>query len=529
MHRALVQTRLRSGAGCVSLTVCMLFSLAHGWAQAIVIDDRALPSVVQFLQQGPKLVGSGASFANQGRSVSLSADGTTAIVGGTLDNNGTGAAWIWIRNGGVWTQQGLKLVGSGGVGTQQIQGSSVSLSADGITAIVGGIGDNSNVGAAWVWVRNAGVWTQQGPKLVGSDVVGSARQGTSVSLSADGNTAIVGGGSDNSSVGAAWVWIRTAGVWTQQGPKLVGSDVVGSAGQGLSVSLSADGNTAVVGSSAGTVVWIRNAGVWTQQGPKLVGSDGVGNAGSGWGVSLSADGNTAIVGGIADNSDTGAAWVWIRNGGVWTQQGPKLVGSSAVGSAQQGWSVSLSGDGNRAIVGGFADNSNVGAAWVWARGGGVWKQQGPKLVGSGAVGPSRQGMSVSLSADGNTAVVGGIGDNNTAGAAWVFAGSTPTFTDDPLTPGTVVKAVHITELRARIDSLRASHGLPAYGWTDPTITNGSTGILALHILELRGALAQAYDAAGGMPPAYTDPSLGAGTVIKAVHMTELRAAVVTLE
>ena len=74
-------------------------------------------------------------------------------------------------------------------------------------------------------------------------------------------------------------------------------------------------------------------------------------------MSLSADGNTAIVGGDDDNGDAGAAWVWTRSGGVWTQQGTKLVGSGAVGTAAQGSSVSLSADGNTAIVGGLCDNS----------------------------------------------------------------------------------------------------------------------------------------------------------------------------
>src|SRR6516225_5127103 len=68
------------------------------------------------------------------------------------------------------------------------------------------------------------------------------------------------------------------------------------------------------------------------------------------------------------------------------QQGPKLVGIGAVGNASQGSSVSLSADGNTAIVGGPGDNSNIGAAWVFTRSGGVWTQQGDKLVGTGAVG-----------------------------------------------------------------------------------------------------------------------------------------------
>jgi hypothetical protein len=75
-------------------------------------------------------------------------------------------------------------------------------------------------------------FTQQGPKLVGTGAVGGARQGISVSLSADGNTAIVGGPFDNLSslgVGAVWVFTRSNGVWSQQGPKLVGTGAVGEA------------------------------------------------------------------------------------------------------------------------------------------------------------------------------------------------------------------------------------------------------------------------------------------------------------
>ena len=158
--------------------------------------------------------------------------------------------------------------------------------------------------------------------------MGSAQQGQSVSLSADGNTAIVGGPGDNNSetyaAGAAWVWTRSGGVWTQQGTKLVGSGAVG-----------------------------------------IVGSGGV-NASQGFSVSLSADGNTAIVGGVSDSSQAGAAWVWTRSGGVWTQQG-KLVGTGSVsGTVWQGQSLSLSGDGNTAILGGPYDNANAGAAWVFS-------------------------------------------------------------------------------------------------------------------------------------------------------------------
>jgi hypothetical protein len=118
-----------------------------------------------------------------------------------------------------------------------------------------------------------------------------------------------------------------------------------------------------------------------QQGSKLVGTGAVGPAEQGWSVALSADGNTAIVGGVADNRAAGAAWVFTRSGDVWTQQGSKLVGSGAVGSAGQAVSVGLSDDGNTAIVGGLTDNKVTGAAWVYTRSGGVWTRAPVQYLG----------------------------------------------------------------------------------------------------------------------------------------------------
>ncbi len=251
-------------------------------------------------------------------------------------------------------------------------------------------------------------YSQQGPKLVGTGSVSGSAQGLSVAISSDGNTAIVGGGYDNGYLGATWVFTRSSGVWTQQGLKLVGTGVVGIAWQGNSVAVSADGNTAVVGgpidnSNAGAIwIFTRSGGVWTQQGQKLVGTGAVAGADQGWSVAISADGNTVIVGGYRDNSFAGAAWVFTRSGSVWTQQGSKLVGTGATGTAYQGWSVSISSDGNTAVVGGYLDNSSSGAVWVFTRSGGVWTQQGSKLTGSGAVGAANQGFSVAISSDGNT-------------------------------------------------------------------------------------------------------------------------------
>ena len=92
-----------------------------------------------------------------------------------------------------------------------------------------------------------------------------------------------------------------------------------------------------------------------------------------------------------------------------------------------------------------------------------------------------------------------------------------------------IKAVHITELRTRIDAVRAAKGLKPFTWTDSSLSPASTVVRVIHVVELRTALADAYNAAKLTPPAYTDPALSAGATVRAVHITELRAAVVAIE
>jgi hypothetical protein len=404
------------------------------------------------MQQGTKLVGTGSVGTSlQGYSVAVSGDGNTAIVGGYNDNSAAGAAWIYTRSSGIWAQQGAKLVGTGAVGAAW-QGYSVSISGDGNTAIVGGYNDNTKAGAAWVYTRTGSTWAQQGTKLTGTGAVGAAQQGSSVSISADGNTAIIGGSGDNTNQGAAWIYTRSNGTWAQQGSKLVGTGNVGAAYQGVSASLSGDGNTAIIGGYADNSVqgaaWVytRTGSTWAQQGSKLVGTGATGAAWQGNSVSISADGNTAIVGGYRDNTQQGAAWVYTRTGNTWTQQGTKLVGTGSVGAGWQGASVSISADGNTAIIGGYKDNTNNGAMWTYTRSGSAWTQQGTKQTGTGSVGTPEQGFSTALSADGSTAIVGGIGDNG-IGAVWTFIATpipAPTITSISPATGPVGTLVTVT-------------------------------------------------------------------------------------
>jgi hypothetical protein len=377
---------------------------------------------------GPKLIGTGGVGASQyqGFSVALSADGNTALLGAPEDAAGVGAAWVFVRTAGVWTQQGPKLIGTGASGTTPQHGSAVALSSDGNTALIGALGDNANVGAAWVFTRSNGNWTQQGAKLVGALSTGASQQGLSVALSADGNTALVGGPYDALNAGGAWVFTRSSGVWSPQGGKLLGSGPVGAAQQGISVALSADGNTALIGgwedNSAAGAAWVftRSGASWMPQGPKLVGAGATNPAKQGRGVALSADGNTAVLGGPSDNTTFGGIWVFTRSGSTWSPQSGKLVGSGAVGAAGQGLSVDLTPDGSTVIFGGPDDDGTIGGTWIFTRSGSTWSQQGLKLVGTGSSSLPQQGSGVALSADGKTALVGGFADNNYIGAAWVF-------------------------------------------------------------------------------------------------------------
>src|SRR5205085_4760079 len=127
-------------------------------------------SPVSIFLGGPKLVGTGAiDVAQQGTSVALSADGSTALVGGFFDDSHFGAAWVFRRVDGIWSQE-KKLVGTGASGVPW-QGGAVALSADGSTALVGGPVDAAGAGATWVFTRTGSSWSQQGGKLVGTGAV----------------------------------------------------------------------------------------------------------------------------------------------------------------------------------------------------------------------------------------------------------------------------------------------------------------------------------------------------------------------
>jgi virulence-associated protein VapD len=377
-----------------------------------------------------------------GWSVTISADGTTALVG--TEDGFQAAVYVFVRNGEVWEQQAKLLPdyssGYSGFGWQ------MSLSADGNTAFVGDflddVGMNKNQGSVYIYMRSDGVWMRQA-KLLADDGSGDDRFGGSVSVSADGNTLVVGASGNNvganESQGSVYVYVRSDGVWKEQA-KLLADDGETNDQFGGSVSISADGNIALIAADGDAIgvndkqgsvyVYMRSDGVWKQQ-AKLVADDGEVWDVFGGSVSISADGNIALIAAsgvdIGVNENQGSVYVYVRSDGVWKQQA-KLLADDGEGWDAFGGSVSISADGNTALIGArgddVGDNVDQGSAYVFVYSGGIWIQQTKLLTKDGAA-KDTFGLSVSISGDGNIAMSGAVlddvGRNTDQGSVRVFS------------------------------------------------------------------------------------------------------------
>jgi concanavalin A-like lectin/glucanase superfamily protein/HYDIN/CFA65/VesB family protein/fibronectin type III domain protein/Big-like domain-containing protein len=175
-------------------------------------------------------------------------------------------------------------------------------------------------------------------------------------------------------------------------------------------------------------------------------------------------------------------------------------------------------------IGGTASD-NIGMAQVtWAN------NRGGSGTATGTTSWTAGGIALLSGANVLTVTARDAAGNAVAAVLTVTLTSTGAFTDNPLTAqSTLIKAVHIAELRAAINGKRVARGLASFAWTDPTLTPGGTAAKVVHLNELRTALNQAYQAASLTPPTYTDPTVVAqGTLIKASHLNELRTAVSAL-
>jgi hypothetical protein len=377
--------------------------------------------------------------------------------------------------------------------TSQVFGYSLALSADGNTMAIGASGESSNAtgiggdqtnttqssaGAVYVYTRTAGVWSAAPTYIKASNTLGAQFFGYAVSLSADGNKLAVGafgersnatgvGGDQSnaslSNAGAAYVYTRTAGVWSASPAYIKASNTKSEQHFGFALSLSADGSTLAVGAygeaskatgvggdqtdvsmnGAGAVyVYTFGAGAWSPA-AYLKASNTKAFQEFGATLALSSDGNTLAIGAWGEKSkatgvggdqtdaslgQAGAVYVYARSAGVWSASPTYIKASNTAVGLLFGYALALSGDGNTLAVGGPGDASSAtgingsatdksapmaGAAYVYTRSAGAWggivyvKASNTKANG-------QFGQGVALSSDGLTLAVGAGGEASSA-------------------------------------------------------------------------------------------------------------------
>jgi trimeric autotransporter adhesin len=363
---------------------------------------------------------------------------TTGVNGDGLNNLApdAGAAYVFVRNGTLWSWQAYLKASNTEAGDQfgaaAISGDTVLIGAPGEDSNATGIGgDESNnlaadSGAVYVFVRSGTTWTQQA-YLKASNTDADDLFGTVVAIS--GETAVVGAYSEDragkgvnpresrklaAESGAAYIFVRNGTTWTQQA-YLKASNTDSNDVFGLSVAIS--GDTVVVGApfeasgngkqqnnsafqAGAAYVFVRNGTIWTQQ-AYLKASNAEAGDTFAWGSGLAISGNTIVVGAVGEASNAtgingdqtnnlassaGAAYVFERNGTTWTQQAYLKASNSQAGD--RFGSVAISGDvivvgagleaSNSTGVDGDQANNSVpmaGAAYVFARSGAIWAQQ----------------------------------------------------------------------------------------------------------------------------------------------------------
>lgn len=422
-------------------------ALAHG-RLTISVADRGARYPIRidpYVQDGSVLLGSGeVGDGFFGLAVAISPDASTIIVG--TPQSGTGIAYVFVPSGSGWAQQAALTLAK--APASAYFGDAVSLSSNGNIALIGA----PNADEAAVFTRSGTTWTQSAAVVPRVSVTGF---GTGVSISNAGTTLLIGdNGSDTASnYSSAFVYTKNGdGVWEVAATlSPAGEDSNGMTFNPMHVALSGDGSTALLGNGfdqagAGSAwVFTGSGSSWSQQGGRLLGSGPIDAAEFGGSVALSVDGDTAAIGAPADHCNAGAAYIFVRSGSSWSQQGSKLIASSSPGTCPSGTggggptfgdSVALSSDGNTALIGG-------GQPAVYSRSGSTWTA----VQSSGIDG----GLGAALSADGLTAVTTcpGCGSGIGQGSVYHWTAGAPV----------TVKPPTLTKLRLKHAKVKHGHAV----------------------------------------------------------------------
>ena len=370
-------------------------------------------------------------------------NGSTALIGADGDNSFQGAAYLFTKSNGSWSE-GQKLTASDGLPGDEFGYRVVladnTLLVGAFTATVGGV---VSQGAAYVFTQSDGTWSES-QKLTASDGALFDNFGASVAL--DGSTLVVGANGatvgGNAAQGAVYVFTESNGTWTQT-QKLTADDGAAYDNFGLSVALK--GSTILVGSPRAAIganagqgalyVFTESNGTWSQT-QKLTASDGATN--DSFGESVALDGSTALIGAynatINGHTWQGAAYIFTESNGTWSE-GQRLTASDGTAGANFGNAVALNG--STALIGADAStvggNTYQGKAYLFTESGGNWSQSDTFIASDGAVDDY---FGAALAWDGVTALISTphptIGGNTWQGAAYFYEqAATPTPTPTP--------------------------------------------------------------------------------------------------
>jgi hypothetical protein len=358
--------------------------------------------------------------------VSVAAVSETIFVAASPMRNGKrgpGSVYVFQHRSAGWVRADVLSVPE--IAVEDLFG--VSMAADGDTLVVGAQfadarGEDS--GQAYVFERDNGRW-HQATVLSASDAAAGDQFGLTVSVSEE--TIVVGArlaDSGAADAGAAYVFARVNGSW-QQVRKLIASDA---AAGDIFGRVSIDKDLMIVtadlnddrGRNAGKAYAFQNrGGAWVEV-AQITANDGT--AGDEFGVSLALKDSIAVFGAVGANGradDSGAAYVFERRESVWAQVGRLTANDGATGDA---FGLSVAAGTDTIIVG--APNhggagTHAGAAYVFERRAGVWTQA-MKLTASDAAPGTSFGSTVAIS--GNTIVVGMLlnGEGRRSRAAYVF-------------------------------------------------------------------------------------------------------------
>ncbi|MBX2846059.1 MAG: T9SS type A sorting domain-containing protein [Saprospiraceae bacterium] len=299
--------------------------------------------------------------------VALNADGTKLAVGSPLYCDGdaamgcdgpanVGRVYVFNYNGASWDlEQEFSPITTV---TNFNTGFSLDISDDGNTIVAGAPGWSNfsanpvftiGGGAAFVYTNNGGTW-QEEQLLFSSDVANSDRFGHDVAISGDGNTIISGatddGGGATEKMGSAYIFRKSGGVWTEE-QKLTASDGAGGHEFGISVDLSDDGNTAIVGAPGNNKAYIFTfSSAWSESTTLTE----TGTVQFGFSVDLTGDGAIAAVGDPGFSSNIGRGFLFSSSPIAFTTTTDLIPGSSTADS-NFAYDIAVSDGGYETVLG----------------------------------------------------------------------------------------------------------------------------------------------------------------------------------